>query len=71
MRSKFDVNRDHYDTESALMAYVFSRTTGTAREHLQPRYKSDDDVEFQTAKEMIDYLKEIFTDPFEQRNADQ
>jgi len=71
MRSKFDVNRDHYNTESALMAYVFSRTTGTAREHLQPRYKSDDDVEFQTAKEMIDYLKEIFTDPFEQRTADR
>jgi hypothetical protein len=30
----------------------------------------DDDVEFQIAEEMIDYLKEIFTDPFEQRTAD-
>jgi hypothetical protein len=70
MRSKFDVNRDHYDTESAQMAYVFSRTIGMAKEHLQPRYKSDDDVEFQTAEEMIDYLKEIFTNPFKQRTTD-
>jgi hypothetical protein len=46
MRSKFDVNCDYYDIESAWIAYVFSRTMGTAKEHLQPRYKSDDDVEF-------------------------
>jgi hypothetical protein len=71
IRSKFDVNRDHYDIELARIAYIFSRTMGTAKEHLQPRYKSDDDVEFQTAKEIIDYLKEIFTNPFEQRTADQ
>jgi hypothetical protein len=71
MRSKFDVNRNHYDIESARMAYVFSRITDMAKEHLQPRYKSDDDIEFQTAKEIIDYLKEIFTNPFEQRTADR
>jgi hypothetical protein len=34
MRSKFDVNYDHYNIELARMAYVFSRTTGTAKEHL-------------------------------------
>jgi hypothetical protein len=34
MRSKFDVNRDYYDIESAWMAYVFSRTMGMAKEHL-------------------------------------
>jgi hypothetical protein len=53
------------------MAYVFSRIIGTAKEHPQPRYKSDDNVEFQIAKEIIDYLKEIFTNPFKQRTADQ
>jgi hypothetical protein len=46
IRSKFDVNHDHYDIESARMAYVFSRTTGTAKEHLQPRYKSNNNIEF-------------------------
>jgi hypothetical protein len=46
MRSKFDVNCDHYDIELARMAYVFSRIMGMAKEHLQPRYKLDDDVEF-------------------------
>jgi hypothetical protein len=46
------------------MAYIFNYTTGIAKEHLQPRYKSDDNVEFQIAEEIIDYLKEIFTNLF-------
>ena len=71
MRSKFDVNRDYYDIELAWMAYIFSCTMGTAKEHLQPRYKSNDDIEFQIAEEIIDYLKEIFTNPFEQRTANR
>jgi hypothetical protein len=36
-----------------------------AKKHLQPQYKSDNDVEFQIAEEIIDYLKEIFTNLFE------
>jgi hypothetical protein len=48
------------------MAYVFSYTMNMAKEHLQPQYKSDDDVEFQIAKEIINYLKEIFTNLFKQ-----
>jgi hypothetical protein len=46
IRSKFNVNHNHYNTESARMAYIFSHTTGMAKEYLQPRYKSDNNVEF-------------------------
>jgi hypothetical protein len=34
IRSKFDVNYNYYNIESARMAYVFSRTINTAKEHL-------------------------------------
>jgi hypothetical protein len=34
MRSKFDVNRDYYNTELAQMVYVFSHTMGMAKEYL-------------------------------------
>jgi len=40
--SKFDINFDHYPTEKARMAYVFNLTKGKAKDHLEPRYKSDD-----------------------------
>jgi hypothetical protein len=46
IRSKFNVNHDYYDTELAQIAYIFSRTTSMAKEHLQPQYKSDNNVEF-------------------------
>ena len=40
--SKFDINFDHYPTEKARIAYIFNLTKGKAKDHLEPRYKSDD-----------------------------
>jgi hypothetical protein len=59
IRAKLDVNDDDFDSDTATMVYVFSRTKGEAREHLQPRYLSGDDQEFETPLEMLNVLREV------------
>ena len=62
MDTKFDINEDHFKDERARMGYLFSRTTGKAQKHLQPRYKSKDAFEYKTTKEIIDTLRQVFND---------
>lgn len=69
IEDKLEVNADHFRTEDACMAYVFSRTTGDAQGHLQPRYGRNAAQRFCTAQDMLDYLTAIFEDPFQKENA--
>lgn len=51
------------------MLYLFNRTTGDAQRHLQPRYDEDSQTRFTSAKEMIEYLTSIYTNPNQVRDA--
>jgi hypothetical protein len=64
MLSKFRVNNDHYSDDNIKMAYIFNRTKGVARQHLQPRYLTREPGEFAIADEIISYLRIIYTDHF-------
>ena len=70
IEGKFVVNHDHFGTENAKMIYIFGRTTGDAQTHLRPKYGTDEDS-FKTAQEMIDFLANIYLDPFKAKNARQ
>jgi hypothetical protein len=70
MEGKFLVNHDHFRTEQAKMIYIFGRTTGDAQTHLRPRFGTNDDP-FLTSREMIDFLANIYLDPFKVKNAHQ
>jgi len=74
MRDKLRVNADHFPTEEARMAYVFSRTGGGplgrgAQDHLRARYEEDSEDPFKTDHEMIDHLASIYEDPHKVQNA--
>jgi hypothetical protein len=64
MLSKFRVNNDHYSDDNMKIAYIFNRTEGVARQHLQPRYLTREPGEFVIADEMISHLRIIYTDHF-------
>lgn len=69
IKGKFIVNHDHFQSEQAKMYYVWDRTQGDAQIHLFPRYQPDAPDPFSTVKEMIDCLREIYTDPNRVRDA--
>jgi Zinc knuckle len=69
MRGKLRVNSDYFLTEEARMTYVFSRTSGDAQAHLEPRYTEEAEDPFLTDREMIDYLASIYEDPHRVQNA--
>src|SRR5208282_1038808 len=66
---KLQVNSDHFATEQARITYVFSRTSGNAQKHLQPRSSSTSVDPFETAIDMIQHLADIYEDPFRMQNA--
>jgi hypothetical protein len=66
---KFEVNADHFADEKARKYYVLGCTEGDAQRHLLPRCKPESTNPFKTAREMIDYLKGIFTNPHHVEDA--
>ena len=71
MFGKLRVNSDHFESEEAKIFYVYDRTEGDAQEHLYPRCKEDAAHPFLTAKEMIQYLTQIYRNPYHVRDARQ
>jgi hypothetical protein len=71
IQGKFRVNADHFENEDAKILYLFNRTQGDARKHLEPRVDPDHLYSFTSANEMIQYLASIptYVDPFKARNA--
>jgi Zinc knuckle len=69
LQDKLEVNADHFPTERARRAYVFSRTGGDAQTHLRPRYTNTSVNPFESAEDMIQHLASIYEDPFKVQNA--
>src|SRR5436190_20002147 len=69
IQGKLRVNADHFPTNEARMAYVFSQTGGDAQGHLRPRYDEDSEDLFLTDQEMISHLTSIYEDPHKVQNA--
>ena len=63
------MNRDHFANKQAKIVYIFNRTIGAARKYLNPRYRSGDSTQFNTADEMIEFIKAIYNNLFRVREA--
>jgi hypothetical protein len=57
MTAKFEVNSDHFTSEQARKYQVYIYTEGVASEYFYPCYKLDVSDLFDTAQEIITYLK--------------
>jgi hypothetical protein len=57
MTAKFQVNADYFITEDARKYQIYIYTEGDASVYLYPRYESETTDPFQTAQEIITYLK--------------
>ena len=66
---KFEVNADHFATEDARMYYVFNMTEGDSQKYLYERYKPDAHDRFHTHKEMIQHLRDIYSNPYRVEEA--
>jgi hypothetical protein len=69
MRNKLNGNADRYNTEIIRRAYVVSRTTGLARQILNPRLHDDTANPYDTVQEMFDDLIHAFHNPHHQQEA--
>ena len=64
MRTKLRANADRYPTEELKMAYIQSRVTGEAADHLRPLLDEEDPMlQAMTAHELFEKLKSIYLDP--------
>ncbi len=62
-------NRDWQKTERERMFYVFGRTQGDARDHLHARQGTDSYDPFLDVADMLEFLKQIYTNLNEVREA--
>ncbi len=69
MDGKMYGNRDWWKTERDRMFYVFGRTEGEARDHLHARWGTDSYDPFLDTADMFEFLKQIYTNPNEVREA--
>jgi hypothetical protein len=69
MRNKLNGNADRYNTEIMRRAYVVSRTTGLARQILNPCLHDDTANPYDTVQEMFDDLIHAFRNPHRQQEA--
>ena len=63
------MNTDHFKTEDARIYQVYIYTESITSEYLYPRYKSNATDSFKTVQEIIIYLKQFFTNPYQVREA--
>jgi Zinc knuckle len=69
MRTKLEVNADHYPTATTQKAYVVSRVNGVANRHLAPRLRKDSNRMFTTAEEIFLALEQVYVDPHRSETA--
>lgn len=62
LRLKFEMNSDHFANEKQKIAYTASRLTGNALGQILPQIQQDN-MGFESAKELIDILTAAFDDP--------
>ena len=66
---KFEVNADHFYNEAARMYYVFNMTEGDSQKYLYERYKPDAADRFVNYQEMIQHLRDIYSNPYRKEEA--
>ena len=69
LEGKLLANADWWTTEQGRINYVFSRTTGKAQGHLEPRMSRMSANRWTTVDEMLDHLDIIFRDHFKKEKA--
>jgi hypothetical protein len=69
LEGKLEANADWWSTEQARINYVFSRTTGKAQAHLEPRMSRTSANRWNTVDEILDYLDLIFKNHYEKDEA--
>jgi len=70
LQAKLLANADWWKTEDERVKYVFSRTTGAAMKHLEPRIDQRSQEPWKTVDEMLAYLDVIFRNHFETEQAE-
>lgn len=72
IRGKLEVNADHFPSDKARMLAVYTHTKGEAMGHLSTRYSPDNTNpdRFVNHLEMLFVLRQIYSDPFKERNAE-
>lgn len=69
LEGKMYQNRDWWETEQERMFYVFRMTEGKARDYLHTRWGADSYDPFVDVADMLEFLKQNFTNPNEVREA--
>jgi hypothetical protein len=67
MRGKLTNQARDYPTDTDQVLYIYSRTTGTARDHMTPRMKATSLFRLKTAEEAFALLDMVFNDPMQKQ----
>ena len=70
MKGKMKIDNDIIDTLWRRMAYVMSRVSATAFNHLEPRARKHEPRSWRDSDEMLAYLERVFGDSNRRRNAE-
>ena len=68
VHDKLQMNQDHFKTDAAKTAYVFTRLSGDAMDHINS-YRAGDPNYFKTSDSVLNALREIYDDPNRRENA--
>ena len=68
IHDKLQMNQDHFETDAAKTAYVFTRLSGNAMDHINS-YRAGDPNHFKTSDSVLNALWEIYDDPNRRENA--
>ncbi|SLM35362.1 Zinc finger, CCHC-type [Lasallia pustulata] len=68
VHDKLQMNQDHFETDAAKTAYVFTRLSGDAMDHINS-YCAGDPNYFKTSDSLLNALREIYDNPNQRENA--
>ncbi|SLM39543.1 hypothetical protein LPUS_10112 [Lasallia pustulata] len=68
VHDKLQMNQDHFKTDAAKTAYVFTYLSGNAMDHINS-YCAGDSNHFKTSDSVLNALQEIYDDPNRRENA--
>jgi hypothetical protein len=69
LEGKLEANADWWPTEQGRINYAFSRTTGKAQSHLEPRMSRTSTTRWTSVEEILDYLDTVLRNHFEKEES--
>ena len=69
LEGKLEANADWWPTEQGRINYVFSRTTGKAQSHLEPRMSRTSATRWRSVEEILDHLDIVLRNHFEKEES--